>query len=448
VNPGGPGESGVDQVLHGGLHLQTIVDTPTAEGKYFDIISFDPRGVNNTTPRLKCFPDALSQQAWFLSLPDYGLLWSSPSVIGLEWGRAEALGASCSRHEEGFGDTMLRYVNTAQTVEDMAEIVEQIGEWRQATANQILATQAIHPEARKSILERVAWRRGDEKLQFWGFSYGTLLGQTFAAMHPSKISRMVIDGVLDAKDNLGGDWLFNLLDSDKIITKFCQYCFEAGPDRCPLFTGSSAHDIEMLFEEIMMSLKHSPIALPAKPDRGPSLVTYGNVHLRMITAMAFSYTYAESFFHLLADIVAGDKSTLESLGTGKTQSIKLSEECTHSGPFSDACTTGNYVSRFGGFQAISCMDTLGTGAPRFSREDFQLYTEILEKQSKWISPNWAQNKLSCVGYDFEPAWTFKGINPIRLLRWHTDITMTKVQLVATHHTHCWSLVTPTTQFVL
>jgi len=121
INPGGPGESGIHEVLKSGAHLQTIVDSPASNGKYFDIISFDPRGVNNTTPLLKCFPDAFAQQVWFLSLPDYGLLWSSPSVIGLEWARAEALGASCSRDEEVFGDSMLRYVNTAQTVQDMAD---------------------------------------------------------------------------------------------------------------------------------------------------------------------------------------------------------------------------------------------------------------------------------------------------------------------------------------
>ena len=215
LNPGGPGESGVHQVLTGGPQLQIIVDSPAREGKHFDVISFDPRGVNNTTPRLNCFPDAFAQQAWLLSLPDYGLLWSSPSVIGLEWVRAEALAASCSRVDELYGDTMLRYVNTAQTVEDMLEIVERHGEWREADARRILTTFAGHTENKEDILRRKIWAKGEEMIQYWGFSYGTLLGQTFAAMHPSRILRMVIDGVLDAADHYSGAYLSNLVDSDK-----------------------------------------------------------------------------------------------------------------------------------------------------------------------------------------------------------------------------------------
>lgn len=298
---------------------------------------------------------------------------------------------------------MVRYVNTAQTVEEIMEIVERVGEWREPAAKEVLVTSIGEPLMRQEILERVAWKRGEEKLQFWGFSYGTLLGQTFAAMHPARIHRMVIDGVLDAKDNYGGSWLANLIDSDKIVSKFCDYCYEAGPDRCPLFTGRSPRDIESRFEEIMMGLKESPISMPTRDNQGPSVVTYGNIHLHMITAMAFSHGYAEDFFSLLANIHARNATAIENVDYGTIQPAQRSEECLRDGPFSDACVTGNYVSIFGSFQAISCMDTRGSGAPRFTKKEFQQYTEALELQSKYSSPNWARNKLACVGYEFGPA---------------------------------------------
>lgn len=168
LNPGGPGESGVHQVLADGRHIQTILDSP--KGKLFDILSFDPRGVNNTTPSLSCFPDAFNQQTWLLRFLDIGLLWDSDSVIGLEWARAAALGASCSAVRSEVD--ILPYVNTAQVVEDMVEIIEREGEWRGKEAERLLGVE--YDPAKQSVLERTAYRPANERIQFWGMSYGTV----------------------------------------------------------------------------------------------------------------------------------------------------------------------------------------------------------------------------------------------------------------------------------
>lgn len=197
TNPGGPGESGVLQLLLDGKHLQTVLDVPPddkEDGKFFDILSFDPRGVNNTTPAVRCFPDAFNMQTWLLRGLDYGLLWDSESIVGLEWARAEAFGASCSA-DHGEEDA-LPFINTAQVVEDMVEILEQEGKRRAAEAEALLAdaeTQFTRLEA-EEIRTRTAYQPGQEKLQYWGFSYGTTVGSTFAAMHPDKVRRVVLDG--------------------------------------------------------------------------------------------------------------------------------------------------------------------------------------------------------------------------------------------------------------
>lgn len=53
---------------------------------------------------------------------------------------------------------------------------------------------------RREILDLTGWRRGEETLQDWGFSYGAILGQTFAALQPSRVSRLVVDGITDLGD--------------------------------------------------------------------------------------------------------------------------------------------------------------------------------------------------------------------------------------------------------
>jgi pimeloyl-ACP methyl ester carboxylesterase len=40
------------------------------------------------------------------------------------------------------------------------------------------------------ILNRGGW----EKLRYWGFSYGTMLGGMFATLWPERVDRMVNDG--------------------------------------------------------------------------------------------------------------------------------------------------------------------------------------------------------------------------------------------------------------
>lgn len=55
-----------------------------------------------------------------------------------------------------------RFVSTASVARDMLHIIEKLGE---------------------------------EKLKYWGFSYGTFLGVTFASLWPQKVGRMVLDGI-------------------------------------------------------------------------------------------------------------------------------------------------------------------------------------------------------------------------------------------------------------
>jgi pimeloyl-ACP methyl ester carboxylesterase len=42
--------------------------------------------------------------------------------------------------------------------------------------------------------------KSEAKVWYYGVSYGTVLGATFAAMFPDNVGRLILDGVLDTED--------------------------------------------------------------------------------------------------------------------------------------------------------------------------------------------------------------------------------------------------------
>ncbi|KAJ4388857.1 hypothetical protein N0V93_006318 [Gnomoniopsis smithogilvyi] len=420
LNPGGPGESGVFQVISDGPHLQTVLDSPVSpsqksgqSAKYFDILSFDPRGVNNTTPELRCFPDAFNKQTWQLRFIDMGLLWDSESIVGLEWARSSALGASCSAGQGQ--DGVLPFINTAQVVEDMVEIIEQEGELRAREAARLLASRptadfALTAVEIEEILQRTAYRPGQEKLQYWGMSYGTTVGSTFAAMHPDKVHRLLLDGNMDPADHYAGLFEHSLQDADMVITKHSQYCYEAGPEKCPLYD-SSPEAIEARMALIMESIKAEPIAVPLPESLGPEVLTRGDFHMSLLGAVYFPFALAEQFWGLLGTIASGNAShpSIVGLAKGKQSAMKpavlpgVGTGCDSSAGAGDPGTCLPYQAWAGAFASVSCMDA-GGGPSNLTREAFRAHRDKLAEQSRWVSPTWTRNRLMCEGISAKPAW--------------------------------------------
>lgn len=99
---------------------------------------------------------------------------------------------------------------------DVVEIFERHGQWRQAEAERLMETAADRMLVGRKIADAHTWRLqsgirertkyapGQEMIQYWGFSYGTILGATLAAMYPERISRALLDGVADSHDYMAG----------------------------------------------------------------------------------------------------------------------------------------------------------------------------------------------------------------------------------------------------
>ncbi|CAE6339613.1 unnamed protein product, partial [Rhizoctonia solani] len=210
TNPGGPGGSGVISVLGGSADLLM-----TASGGRYDIVSWDPRGVGNTVPLAECFKTGTEERNfWKGTIASSGLeargnftdkrdLDAFYSQVDQIDSLLKKLGRRCVEYSP---DTF-KYIGTAAAVRDMI---------------------AIH-----DILE------GKYKpVNFWGFSYGTVIGSYFVNMFPERVGQVVLDGVVDpvywANRPPHLLWEVSLISSDEAFNGFCDACALAGPSKCAI----------------------------------------------------------------------------------------------------------------------------------------------------------------------------------------------------------------------
>ncbi|KAM7200720.1 TAP-like domain containing protein [Naviculisporaceae sp. PSN 640] len=76
----------------------------------------------------------------------------------------------------------------------------------------------------------------DGMLRYWGFSYGSILGATVAAMFPDRVHRIILDGVVNVfeyYDRLKTDARLSS-NHDAAYRTLLSECLSAGPDNCAL----------------------------------------------------------------------------------------------------------------------------------------------------------------------------------------------------------------------
>ena len=192
--PGGPGLSGIDFSLLRGDMLQGLIDIP--DKKHYEILSFDPRGTGNSEPRIECFPNLPGNIRQLETLVN-GALDLSPASLSLAIAAAKADALQCE-FEHG---TFLSYVGTPNVARDMLAILDKVDELRRTTNAESKPDHNVKDGPDMLELRSVPMEsKGTARLQYFGISYGTLLGNYFASMFPGRVGRMVLDSVVDADD--------------------------------------------------------------------------------------------------------------------------------------------------------------------------------------------------------------------------------------------------------
>ncbi|KAK0656956.1 TAP-like protein-domain-containing protein [Cercophora newfieldiana] len=362
-NPGGPGGSGVWALRDHGRDLQAVV------GEEFDIVSFDPRGVGASVPRVECWGGNRRQERAFWEAGEVGVLDAYPGVVYAAFARAAALSGVC----EEDGGEILRHVGTTYHARDMLEVLEQMGE------------------------------RG---LRYWGFSYGTVLGGTFAAMYPGRVERMVNDGNVDLKEWYQTvDYINFVRDTDKVVDAFYFYCHQAGPLRCA-FHAATPGKIRQRLANLLAQIRINPVLVPSSPSesgpRMPELVTFTHVKRMLATALYQPIYRFQRVASVLAALEAGD---------GRPYHAYTSADQPASTPFCSSETTpppsapGPDEDTPDSFAAILCSD----GEPfAYTPTTYESYVRAVQNLSTLIGGDQATTRLSCAGRTIRPKWRFAG----------------------------------------
>ncbi|KAJ8092881.1 hypothetical protein PM082_023514 [Marasmius tenuissimus] len=263
-NPGGPGGSGVDYVLQFGSAHQIGL------GPQFDIIGFDPRGVQRSTPRIEFYESRVER---ILSLRSSAELNQSRETVESFWANSKIMGTLAYER----GKDYLGHMNTDHSARDMLSIVQ---------------------------------AHGREKLQYWGFSYGSVLGYTFASMFPDKVERLIIDGVVDFQDYYTTKWLNGLEDVEEVQQWFFQSCKDAGPQSCAFYE-DSIDAMNSKLQGIYARLNEDPI--PIRGNFSYGVVDYGLLHPVIFVAWYNPFALWRLLAVALQGLAEGDASVLWSV---------------------------------------------------------------------------------------------------------------------------------------
>ncbi|MCU1502489.1 MAG: peptidase family protein [Ilumatobacteraceae bacterium] len=254
VNPGGPGYPGVSLAEHAtAIYGQDVLDR-------FDILAWDPRGVGQTTPAVDC-------------VTDYDHFFDNSDI-------------------------------TPDTPAEKQQIVDLAKEFTDdcVTKNpKIIDFVGTNDSARD--MDSIRKALGEQKISYFGFSYGSELGATWATLFPDTVRAAVLDGAVDPNADLVEGGLQQIKGFEASLDTFLQQC---SADRtCPFNNGGHA---DTAFDQLMAAIDQHP--LPGKEGRPPLERVAA---LSGVSEAMYSNASWPQLAQALADAQGGDGSGLMEL---------------------------------------------------------------------------------------------------------------------------------------
>ncbi len=340
VNPGGPGGSGYDFVRDA---ANTNISDKVRSA--YDIVGFDPRGVKRSAP-VTCLTDKERDAS---RAKNYAL----DTNAGLDAALADnkAIAAKCVEKT----GPVLAHIDTISAAKDL------------------------------DILRGVA---NDAKLNYLGYSYGTLLGSTYASLFPDNVGRLVLDGAIDPSLSNEEETRGQAVAFDKALHSYVAKCQQTSG--CPL-RGSTEEGVQQIHNAITAA-EANP--LPAKDGRKVS----GSTFVSGLIIPLYNNDNWPILTQALGQALGGD-------GTGMMRLADFG---------ADRDPNGTYTSNSSfAFNAINCLDyPMDSGTASMRAED-----QKLRQLSPTLGYYFAYGGTNCKDWPYKNVRTpapveYKGSAPI------------------------------------
>jgi pimeloyl-ACP methyl ester carboxylesterase len=214
---------------------------------------------------------------------------------------------------------------------------------------------------------------GQEKLHYLGYSYGSLLGTTYATMFPDRVGQFVLDGAIDPTVSDEQQTLFQIEAFENALRAFLESCEQYSD--CP-FTGFVEGDLKTI-REFFLELETNP--LPTQSDRELTIWA-------AVTGMIMPL-YSESYWPYLA--TAFDMALNDGKGDVFLLLADQYNDRSEDGTYSTNTLAANY--------AISCLDS------RASTNIFSMrrQNQALIEAAPTLGRYWQFGALRCESWPFE-----------------------------------------------
>jgi pimeloyl-ACP methyl ester carboxylesterase len=341
INPGGPGASGVSFLSYVASIIGKDVKTR------YDIVGFDPRGVGGSAP-ITCYTSTEDLDRYFAA--DWP---RTPEGFEESLAVVEPFARAC---EENTGP-ILAHVDTVSAAKDMEAIRQFVG---------------------------------DAKLNFLGYSYGTLLGATYADLFPANVGRFVLDGALDPSIDSALHEVEQAAGFELALESYLRDCL--GSSYCPF--GGTLDAAKAEIHQFLLDVQANPVPVGAGDDR--------ELNLPLAMSGIFLALYDETSWPLLTAALAN------ALDFGDMASLMfLSDQ------YYDRSDAGYGSNQMEAFIAINCLDD-----PLPSDlASAEAHAAALKQASPTFGEFWAYSEKQCGVWPYPPvgsphAITAAGAEPI------------------------------------